>query len=266
MEAELTRRALVDNRRSLAGWTSGAAAYVLLIAAVFPSISGAGLDKLVEHYPDTLKSLFGITGSGSLSTGSGFLDAELFSFMIPLLILVLAIGTGARLFAGEEDAGRLELVLAYPVRRSRAVLADAAAVAAEVVLVGLATGLALAIADPIFDLGLDGGNAAAAVSGVALLGLFYGWLGLAIGAATGNKAIAVGAAAGYAALAYLASGLHSLAGWLDPFRFLSPFWWIGASPLQHGIRASGVMVVLAASAAVLAAGAWLVDRRDLEAP
>ena len=78
--------------------------------------------------------------------------------------------------------------------------------------------------------------------------------------------VSVGAAAGYAALAYLASGLHSLAGWLDPFRLVSPFWWIGASPLQHGIRASGVVVVLVASAGVLAAGALLVDRRDLEVP
>ena len=53
--------------------------------------------------------------------------------MLPLLVLVLAIGSGARAVRGEEDAGRLELVLAYPVRRRAAVLAKGVAVAAEVV-------------------------------------------------------------------------------------------------------------------------------------
>jgi ABC-2 type transport system permease protein len=267
MEAELTRRALVDNRRSLAGWSIGVIAYVVLIAAIFPSIAGSGqLDKLVQHYPDALKSLFGITGGGSFSSGAGFLDAELFSFMLPLLVLVLAIGTGARIFAGEEDAGRLELVLAYPLLRSRAVLAKAAALAGEVALVGVAASVAIAVSDPIFGLDLAFGHVLAAAFGVVLLGLFFGFLALTLGAATGNKALAVGASAGYAAVAYLVSGLHTLAGWLDPFRFLSPFWWIGTAPLQNGIRGWGAVVLIATSAAVLVAGTVLVDRRDLEVP
>jgi ABC-2 type transport system permease protein len=267
METELARRAVVDNLRSLAGWSLGVIAYVLLIGAIFPAFAGSGdLDKLIQDYPDALKSLFGITSGGSLSSGAGFLDAELFSFMVPLLVLVLAIGTGARIFAGEEDAGRLELLLAYPIRRSRSVLAKAAAVAAEVAAVCLATALGIAIAQPAFDLGLSFGNVVEAVCGVALLGVFYGWLALSVGAATGNKALAAAASVGYAAAAYLVSGLHDLAGWLDPFRFLSPFWWIGSSPLQSGTRGSGAVVVLLASAAVLAAGAVLVDRRDLAAP
>src|SRR5262249_6899013 len=110
------------------------------------------------------------------------------------------------------------------------------------------------------------GRAAGAAVGVALLGVFYGLLALSVGAATGNRALAVGVSAGDAAVAYLVSGLHAVAGWLDPFRFLSPFWWIGTGPLQHGVRGAGVLVVLVASAVALAAGAWLVDRRDLEVP
>ena len=128
--AELTRRELGDRRRALVGWCVGTVAYVTLIAAIFPSVGGSrSIDKLVQNYPDVLKSLFGIAGGGSLSSGAGFLDAELFGFMLPLLVLVLAIGAGARTFAGEEDAGRLELLLAYPVRRRAAVVAKAAAVA-----------------------------------------------------------------------------------------------------------------------------------------
>jgi ABC-2 type transport system permease protein len=264
---EFTRRGIVDHRGALAGWCVGTVAYVALIAAIFPSLAGSGsLDKLVENYPDVLKSLFGISGGGSLGSGAGFLDAELFSFMLPLLVIVLAIGSGARTFAGEEDAGRLELVLAYPVRRRAAVLAKGAAVGAEVTAVCTCIWTALLLLNPLFDLGLSVGRVTAAVAGLALLGLLFGWTALAVGAATGRHGLAVALPAGLAAAGYLVSGLHSLAGWLDPFRFLSAFWWLGTSPLQNGIRSSGALVVALAAAAALLAGALLVERRDLEAP
>lgn len=264
---EFTRRGVVDHRKPLAGWCLGAIAYVTLIAAIYPSLSGSGsLDKLVESYPDVLKSLFGISGSGSLGSGAGFLDAELFSFMLPLLVLVLAIGSGARTFAGEEDAGRLELVLAYPVRRRAAVLAKGVAVGAEVVAVCACTGIAIGVLNPVFDLGLSTGHIAQAVSGLALLGLLFAWFALALGAALGNRGLAVALPAGLAAAGYLVAGLHSLAGWLDPFRVLSAFWWIGTSPLQNGIRGWGALVVGLAAIVALLAGAALVERRDLEVP
>jgi len=265
--AEFTRRGIADHRNALAGWCVGAFAYIALIAAIFPSLAGSGsLDKLVESYPDALKSLFGISGGGSLSSGAGFLDAELFSFMLPLLVLVLAIGSGARAFAGEEDAGRLELALAYPVGRRFAVLAKGAAVGAETLAVCASSWIAMVVLNPVFDLDLSAGHVAAAVAGLALLGLFFGWTALAVGAATGKRGLAVALPAGLAAAGYLVSGLHSLAGWLDPFRFLSAFWWLGTSPLQNGIRSSGALVLALAAAAVLLAGALLVERRDLAAP
>jgi hypothetical protein len=64
----------------------------------------------------------------------------------------------------------------------------------------------------------------------------------------------------------IVSGLHNLAGWLDPFRFLSPFWLVGSAPLQNGVDGWGVLVVVVAAVAALAAGSVLVDRRDLETP
>jgi ABC-2 type transport system permease protein len=267
MPVELLRRGFTDHRRSLAGWSLGIVAYVALIAAIFPSITrSVDLDKLLESYPDALKSLFGIAGGGSLDSGAGFLDAELFGLMLPLLVLVLAIGSGAGTFAGEEDAGRLELVLAAPVRRSAAVVAKGVAVAAEIAVVCITAGVALAVLDPIFGLDLDILHLVGGVVQIGLIGLCYGWIALAVGAATGDRTIALGAGAGLAAAGYLVSGLHDLAGWLDPFRVLSAFWWLGAAPLQNGIRGSGVIVVLAASVAALAVGAWLVDRRDLRTP
>jgi ABC-2 type transport system permease protein len=146
------------------------------------------------------------------------------------------------------------------------VLAKAAALAVEVALVCVVGFVALAILDGIVGLGLDFAHLAGGLLGVALLGLLYGWLALALGAAWPSKVLALGVPAAYAALAYLVGGLHDLAGWLDPLRFLSPFWLVGQAPLQNGIDVWGALAVAAASGLVLAAGAWLVGRRDLELP
>jgi ABC-2 type transport system permease protein len=264
--AELLVRALRGHSRALAVWCAGIVAYAALVSAIFPSIEDSTeFDELVESYPEAVRSLFGIT-AGSFSTGAGFLDAELFSLMLPLLVLVLAIGSGARTFAGEEDAGRLELVLSYPVRRGAAVLWKGAAVAAEVVVACLAGLAGLAVLDPLVGLDLSAGHLASAMGGVAALGILHGWLALGIGAAVPSRVASIGVPSALAAAGYLVSGLHELAGWLDPLRVLSPFWWIGSSPLQEGVRPGGVAIVLGAAALSLVAGALLVERRDLRTP
>src|SRR5262249_55731956 len=161
------------------------------------------LDTLAKNYPDAIKAFFGITGGASLGSGPGFLDAELFSFMLPLLVLVLGIGTGAREIAGEEDAGRLELILAYPIPRRAAVLAKGAAVAAGVVAVAIFAGIALLVFNPVFGLDLAFSHVLAASVNLTLLGLFFGWLALAVGAAVGKHGLAVALPAGVAAGSYL---------------------------------------------------------------
>ena len=186
--------------------------------------------------------------------------------MLPLFVLILAVGSGSRTFAGEEDSGRLELLLAYPLRRRDAVFAKAVPVALEVLALCAVAFAVLLAFDPLVGFGLSTGKLAAAAAGLATIGASHGWLALAVGAAVPSRAVAIAVPAAVAALGYLVNGLHDLAGWLGPFRFLSAFWLVGSNPLQEGVRWTGVPVVLAAGAAALVAGAVLVERRDLKTP
>ncbi len=266
MEAiEFLNRGLRDRTRALIGWCVGVAAYIALIAAIFPSIEGsANFDELVQNYPEALKSLFGF--SGNLTSGPGFIDTELFNLMLPLLAIALAISLGTRTLAAEEEAGRLELPFAYPVRRRDGVVAKGLAVGVEVAIFSAVVFLALALLDPVFGLDLPFGRLAAAVIGLGLLAVLHGWLSLTVGAAHPSRALAIAVPAAFAAFSFLVNGLHQLASWLDPFRFLSSFWWIGQSPLSDGVRLVGLLVVGLAAALLLAAAALLIERRDLEVP
>jgi len=238
---------------------------VALLCAVFPSIENSpAFSKLVESYPDALKTIFGL--SGDFTTGAGYLDAELFSLMLPLLAIVLAIGSAARSLAGEEEAGRLELVLAYPVRRRNVVIGKAVAVAVEVGCFCAAALIALAVLDRVVGLDLPGGRLVAGVAAVGVVAVFYGWLALAVSALAPSRALTIGVPAAAAAGGYLIGGLHELASWLDPFRFLSPLWWVGQAPLRNGVDSLGALVVTAAALAWLVAAALLFERRDLRTP
>jgi beta-exotoxin I transport system permease protein len=240
---------------------------VALVAAIFPSVEGSPeFDELIRRYPDVLKNLFGIAEGASITSGAGFLDVELFALVLPLLVLVQAIGRGARTFAGEEDAGRLELVLAYPVRRRDAVLAKGAAAATHVVVLCAVAGIVVLAFDPLVGLELSFGRVAQAIAGLVVLGVFHGWLALGVGAAVPNRTLAIAVPAAVAAAGYLVNGLHEQAGWLEPFRFASPFWLVGSTPLQTGIDLPGTVVVAVAAGIALAAGSLLVERRDLQTP
>jgi hypothetical protein len=72
--------------------------------------------------------------------------------------------------------------------------------------------------------------------------------------------------AAFAAFGYLVNGLYAQASWLEPFRFLSSFWWLGQSPLSTGVGYDRFLVVAVAAIAALAAAAVLIERRDLQVP
>jgi hypothetical protein len=72
--------------------------------------------------------------------------------------------------------------------------------------------------------------------------------------------------AGLAAFGYLVNGLYAQAAWLEPFRYLSSFWWIGQSPLSTGVPYDRFVVVALGALVALAAAALLIRRLDLEVP
>lgn len=96
------------------------------------------------------------------------------------------------------------------------------------------------------------------------LGLFFGALALAVGAATGRKAMASGIAVGVALATYLLDALASLVGWLEPFQVISPFhWYAPANPLTAGLSGGGLALLLGGFASLAAFAVVAFDRRDI---
>jgi ABC-2 type transport system permease protein len=251
------------HRRASIGWAIGLVVTIGLMCALWPSVRGmTNIEEFLASYPEAFRKMFNMA---NYTTGAGYLNAELFSSTLPLLMMVFAIGRGARLVAGEEEARTLEVVLATPVPRWQILAEKAAAVAASVIGLGLVTFLTTWVSSLAFDMGVPVGQVAAGTLALVLIGLEFGWLALAVGAATGRRAVAIGVAAVVAVAGYLLYILGRILPSVEPWAAASPFHQaIKDGPIGGGLPLSFLLMIVTALV-IVAVATPIFDRRDIAA-
>jgi ABC-2 type transport system permease protein len=265
MLGSVLAKVLRDQRRTLAWWGGGFVLIDLMYAAFWPSVRD-NADQFTQYLDDLPEFFRNMVGGIDFATAEGYVQSELFSFVAPIMLLVYAVGAGARAIAGEEEAGSLDLLLSTPVSRRR-VLIDkfGAMLVAVAALTGLMW-LGLAAFGPMFDLRPDAGGVAAMSLNAFLLGLAFGSLALAVGAATGSRTIAIGVPSGVALLTYILNALAPSVEGLEPVRLISPFYYYsGGDPILNGLDPLHALVLAAATVVLLALALWTFERRDLAA-
>ncbi len=258
-------KSLLDNRRGLVWWVLGVVLLSAAMTSFYPSIStNDAIQDYVDAFDPDLLALFGFTELMDITSGPGYLNAEMFSFMVPVLVIIFAVSLGAAAIAGEEDKRTMELLLTEPVSRSRVVLEKYAFLLAANAMLGVIVWLSLAIG--ALAVGMDVGmvNLAAATLSSALLGVTFGSLAFAIGAFTGNRGLSLGVSAGAAAASYVINTLASIVDVLEPAKWLSPFFYYnGNAPILNGLDPLHLSLLLVVIAVPAVAGYLAFLRRDL---
>lgn len=255
-------KTLRDLARPLVGWGIGLVLIVVLMAAIWPSMEDIfGRDPdLLAAYPEAMHRLFDLE---QMATGAGFMNAELFSIVLPAMFIGFGIARGARLVAGEEQDGSLEVVLVSRVPRTRLLLEKAAGLALGLLALGGVVFLAVAGSSPAVGMDIPVAHTAVGALAMVLIGLQHGWLALAVGAATGRRAVAVTVATAVAVAGYLLHILGALVDAIEPWQPLSPFTQaIGEGPVSGTVPAGFGWLALTA-VVVLALSLPLFDRRDV---
>jgi len=255
-------KALYDQRRGLLGWSIGIAATTALFVLIYPMIVAMeDIEVLLEQYPEAFGELFNIE---AITSGPGFLNAELFSLLAPALFLVYGIGRGARAVAGEEETGTLEVLLTTPVSRTRVLVEKALALLTGVTVLGLVLFVTMIAFGPLVDLGLSIRYAAAAAASMTLLGAEFGLLALAFGAITGRRGPAITVAGVAAVASYVLFAMGALVEEVEPWRFLSPFQHaMGTDPILNGMSAGYTLAMVAVGVVAIVLGGPLLERRDV---
>ncbi len=264
MLRDIVLKTLRDQRRSLLAWSVAVGLLVAMYTVLWPSIRDQpSMTGMLDEMPEAFRSLFAASGA-DLSTPEGYVQVELLAFMGPIVVVAYAIGQGAGGIAGEEERATLSLLLTGPVGRSGVLWRKAVAMVVGTLVIVSATGVAIVVLGRPFGLDLGVGGVAAAMLHLAALGVVFGALALAVGAATGRSGLARGVAAGVAVVAYVVNGLAPMVGWLAPFQRLSPFFqYIGHDPLRNGVSVAALLVAVLTTLALLLAAASVLGRRDL---
>lgn len=260
-------KSLRDVQRSFAWWALGLAGLVALMVAVYPTVrDNQELNRLVEEYPEALKAFIAFGGAVDYTSGAGYLGSELFSFMVPLLFIVCAVGNGASAIAGEEERGTLDLLLSHPVTRRRLAVEKIGAMVLELAGLGAVLWAALWVGATIVGMDVSAAHLAAATASAALLALAFGAIAFMVGAATGHRALAVGLATAGAVAAYLVNGLAALVEALAMPQKASPFYHYAiGDPLRQGLALDHSLVLVAIAVVAAVVGVLAFERRDVAA-
>ncbi len=264
MPLSVVAKVLHDQWRPLLGWSVLCGAFAALYLSLYPSIGAVQqMQELLNAMPPALRAMFAAEGV-DIGTPAGYLNVELFTFVVPLLVFAVALTSGAGATAGEEERGTLELLLANPLPRWRLVVEKfiALSLAAAVVVAGIWLALAVTARVAGIDLALD--RVAGALASAGLLGVAIGALTMAIGALTGSRMVALGLALAVAVAGFFVNALAPLVEGLKAWRVIAPHYhYIGYDPLANGLDATHAAVLLAITAAFLGIAIVAFERRDL---
>lgn len=258
-------KSLRDDRWAMVWWAAGLGLLAALVMAIFPSIRGSeDLNSLVESYPDNLKALFGITEMTDITSAVGFLNAELFGFMAPLLFVIHGVVLGSGAIAGEEGRGTLEILLTEPITRGKLVAQKFAAMITASVFLALVLWIVMVVGALAVDMDVSAFGLAAITFSVMLLGITFGALAFAAGCLTGSRSASVAVAAAVGVGTYFLNAAGGIVSYMQPVKWLSPFFYYNAAdPLANGLNPAHAAVLLSASAILLGAAYLGFRRRDL---
>lgn len=254
----VVRRGLRDQRRAPLTWGGGLGAMTALIAAIWPSIQGS-VDELMKSYPEGLKTAFGIQ---DMNTVEKYVDAEMFSLIIPLAVAFFAVRCITNAIAGAEDRDHLDTLLTLPL--SRRVL-----VAGSFVVTAVATAAILAViwaltwvSGTIAGTGISARIMLDGVVNVWPLAMAFAGLAMLAAGVLHRPAPVTAVATGTLIAMYVIDLVGKLSDTIAPLRVVSAFSYYG-SAIQHGLDATHVLGLIAAGLLAAVIGALLFERRDV---
>ncbi|HOG46231.1 MAG TPA: ABC transporter permease subunit [Anaerolineae bacterium] len=220
----------------------------------------AQMAELLKAYPPEVLAFFGSVEQ--MFTPGGYLDSVFLSYS-GLLLGVLAILLGSGLLVSDEEAGRLDLIQAYPVSRTALFAGRVAALVVALVAVVALTWAGCALGLPGSRLGIGlGALALPFVSLLALLALAAG-LALVLSMALPSRSLAATVAAIVLVAGYTVRSLARVNDGLAAVARLSPFNYFQSGYAVDGLNWAWCGGLLAVGAVFTVLAWWAYQRRDL---
>jgi len=254
-----------DHWKSLLSWAGVIVAMTSIQLSVFPSIvkTGDAAKQFIDAYPEAFKKMFRME---DYTSGPGFLSTELFSLMLPLVLIAVGTTWGASATAEEEEKGTADLLFTLPISRLKVLASKMIATISVLIFLGIVIYVNLLIGTDMVDMEVNFTYIVAAILSSIALGLFFSGIGFLIGSLTGKKGVSLGSASAIGLLSFV---FYSLAPLVDNFDFLNPInpfeWAIGGNILFDGPDWTGFAKLMIGTVILYAGSAIIFKRKDIHA-
>ncbi|GAA0505417.1 ABC-2 type transport system permease protein [Halorubrum aquaticum] len=259
---ETARYEVARRVRGTAFLSVGISLYAAFIVWYFTVLEGVAVEEVFEELPPAMMEAFGIE---TLSTIEGFLGAQIYNFVWLLgLGLYFAYAAGG-LVANDVESGRMELLLSFPIARSRLLVEKFASLLVPIVVVNAVAGGVIYLLAASIGERLDATHLVLTHVLSVPYFLVCAAIGLTFSVAVDRAAVAERGAVGVVFVLFLVESVVSGAGDYDWIRYVSPTHYYEPTPLlidgTHDPIDAGILLVAFLGLVLLSQ--VLFDRRDI---
>jgi ABC-2 type transport system permease protein len=250
-------------RGAIIGWGLGLCFFPVVYVGLYPSFA----DQMDNFYKILDLAIYQAMGI-SMNSFEGYM-ASTVTNLIPVILAIYAVLNGTGTLAGEEDSGRLEMIVALPIPRWQIVAVKAVALGVALVLI-LAVTSAGATLTLLAILGQVETNVTAVDLFFSLMAswplvMAFGMISLFLGAFCPSRRIASMIATVVVVVSYLGSNLTGMITSLESIEnlFLFHFYEATAEALENGQQLGNMLVLLVVALVAFGLAVFFFQIRDV---
>jgi ABC-2 type transport system permease protein len=250
------------SRGTILGWGLALAFYGGYLISFYDTIivQREALEVLLEAYPPELFAFFG--GMDDLFSVPGYLHAYFFSYMV-IVIGIFVILAGSGLLVGDEEAGRLDLILAHPISRTQIFWGRALGFVSATALILLTAYIGFIVVIPTTVMEVGVGEILLPFLSLFALLMFFGMLALLFSFLLPSRRSAAMISGLLMVTSYMITSLANLDDSLEGAAELSPVTYLQGGYAIEGMNWSWFGGLIGLAAAFLLLAWWLFERRDI---
>lgn len=262
----IIKKELYQRRWALFGFSLAAILFILLYISIFPSFQKetAKLNDLFDAYPKAVLQAFNIDQL-QFSTFEGYISAEHFSFVWPLMAIFLALSLAGVGFAGEIEKGTMAFLLSQPVSRAKIYWAK---YSSGILALTAFTTLSILLIIPLAKIQNIEVNSVNVLK-TAVLSLCFVWavysLAILVSSVTSEKNRTYFALGGLLLIMYVANVVSGLVTPLKSLKYVSFFnYYAPSKTLTTGVLPiSSLVIFCAVTVIAMILGYIFFSRRDI---
>lgn len=231
----IIKSSLSQRRFFIFGWSIFTFSIIAIKMAVYPSFEDQAdqLQKQFESLPPAMIKLIG--GSTDFFSPVGFLNSQIYFFILPLILSIIAVIVFAGSINKEEESGSIENILARPVSRTKFLVSKyiySTVLTMIIALVALVTAVSFVLivnvdisVKHILVVSLASFLLATALGSISFV-LSAGWLK--------TKKYAVGTGLFFTIGGFIISSLAATVSWLSSSSKIFPFEYYKSEDILYG--------------------------------